>query len=345
MEPEKGNDQEVEGVLNPGAVRGKDGALYLFPRLVAKGNYSRIGIARVIFNKDNNPIDVERLGIALEPQESYEMRPDGGGCEDARVTYIEPLKRYIMTYTAFSSEGPRVALAESEDLMKWERLGLATYTPYEHVEFNGIDNKDAVVFPITVPSPNNYASIAMLHRPLFPGTSPEETVHLPIDREIRKHHECIWISYSHVQTKIDSHHHLPKFVSHHPLAVPSAPWERLKIGAGTPPMLTKHGWLILYHGVTNSKTSTRKAQQLIYSAGVMVLDKRNPLNIVYRSLKPILTPDLQEEQVGTVAKVVFPTGIDRRDDIGEPNRFDVYYGIADNCIGVARMDIPDKLPM
>jgi len=129
------------------------------------------------------------------------------------------------------------------------------------------------------------------------------------------------------------------------LAVPSSPWERLKIGAGTPPMLTQHGWLIVYHGVSNSKISTKKTQQLIYSAGVMILDKKNPLNILYRSLKPILSPDLPEEQVGTVAKVVFPTGIDRRDDIGKPSRFDIYYGIADKCIGVARMDIPDKLPM
>lgn len=45
MEPEPGNPQEVEGVLNPAATRGPDGKLYLFPRLVAKGNYSRIGIA------------------------------------------------------------------------------------------------------------------------------------------------------------------------------------------------------------------------------------------------------------------------------------------------------------
>jgi hypothetical protein len=52
MEPEPGNPQEVEGVLNPAAVRGPDGELYLFPRLVAKGNYSRIGIARVRFNED-----------------------------------------------------------------------------------------------------------------------------------------------------------------------------------------------------------------------------------------------------------------------------------------------------
>ncbi len=47
IEPEPGNPQEAEGILNPAAARGPDGQLYLFPRLVAKGNYSRIGIARV----------------------------------------------------------------------------------------------------------------------------------------------------------------------------------------------------------------------------------------------------------------------------------------------------------
>ena len=36
MEPELGNPHEVEGVLNPAAVRGPDGKLYLFPRLVAR---------------------------------------------------------------------------------------------------------------------------------------------------------------------------------------------------------------------------------------------------------------------------------------------------------------------
>ncbi len=37
MEPEPDNPQEIEGVLNPAAVRGPEGALYLFPRLVAPG--------------------------------------------------------------------------------------------------------------------------------------------------------------------------------------------------------------------------------------------------------------------------------------------------------------------
>jgi beta-1,2-mannobiose phosphorylase / 1,2-beta-oligomannan phosphorylase len=105
MEPESANAMEVEGVLNPAAVRGPDGKLYLFPRLVAKGNYSRIGIARVLFNDAGDPFGVERLGIALEPQTEYELRSDGsGGCEDARVTFVEPLQRYLMSYTALSQK-------------------------------------------------------------------------------------------------------------------------------------------------------------------------------------------------------------------------------------------------
>ena len=148
MEPEPGNPLEVEGVLNPAGVRGPDGQLYLFPRLVAKGNYSRIGIARVKFNEAGDPAGVERLGIALEPEADYERRPDGGGgCEDPRISYGEDLKRYVMTYTALSPRGPRIALALSEDLFHWKRLGLATFRPYDGIEFDGVGNKDASVFP------------------------------------------------------------------------------------------------------------------------------------------------------------------------------------------------------
>jgi len=49
MEPEPGNPMEVEGVLNPAAVRGSDGNLYLFPRLVAKNTYSRVNVFKFYF--------------------------------------------------------------------------------------------------------------------------------------------------------------------------------------------------------------------------------------------------------------------------------------------------------
>ena len=182
MAPEPGDPLEVEGVLNPAAVRGPDGELYLFPRLVARDNYSRIGIARVRFDETGDPSGVERLGIALEPEAEYERRPDGGGgCEDPRITYVEPLQRYVMAYTAFSPNGPRIALAVSEDLFRWERLGLASFWPYDGLEFEGVDNKDACLFPVAIPNPSGRPELAILHRPLFPGTRPEETVRHPAD--------------------------------------------------------------------------------------------------------------------------------------------------------------------
>ncbi|MFY9659738.1 MAG: hypothetical protein WAJ97_03890 [Terriglobales bacterium] len=349
MEPEPGNPQEVEGVLNPAAARGPDGNLYIFPRLVARGNYSRIGIARVQFNKAGDPSGVERLGIALEPEADYEKRANGGGgCEDPRVTFVEPLHCYVMTYTAFSSHGPRIAAATSKDLFHWQRLGLVPFAAYQGIDLRNVDDKDACLFPTAIPNPSGEPELAMLHRPLFPGTRPEETAYAPASRDLNIGRESIWISYRPVSLEAFQPSLEIQF-SHHRLATPVSPWERLKIGCGTPPILTRHGWLIVYHGVREILEPTKEsanndAHELCYSAGVMVLSKEHPQVIRYRSAKPVLTPTLPEECHGTVAHVVFPTGIDRRDDLGLPDRLDVYYGMADNRIGVARLDVPDTLP-
>ena len=340
MEPKPGNALEVESVLNPAAVRGPDGELYLFPRLVARGNYSRIGIARVRFDEGGDPVAVERVGIALEPTAPYELRANGGGCEDPRITFVESLKRYVMTYTALSPDGPRIALAASEDLFHWQRLGLATFAPYNGLEFNGVNNKDASIFPVAVPDPDGRPAMAMIHRPLFPGTDPQETVAEPTTRTIELERESIWIAYCPLGGVEDHLQHLCHFRSHHRLAAPDAAWERLKIGGGAPPILTPDGWLVIYHGVGERLGVDGEVRGLRYSAGALVLDGRDPRRIRYRSPTPTLEPDVQQERVGAVAEVVFPTGADQRSDLGQPGRVDIYYGMADCRIGVARLDVP-----
>jgi predicted GH43/DUF377 family glycosyl hydrolase len=76
----------------------------------------------------------------------------------------------------------------------------------------------------------------------------------------------------------------------------------------------------------------------------MMLSEQDPQKVIYRSPLPILFLKLPEEKNEIISNVVFPTGLDSRDDIGQPNRIDVYYGMADNKIGVAKMEIPDVLP-
>ena len=345
MEPKPGNPGEVGGVLNPAAIRGPDGGLYLFPRIVARGDLSRIGIARVKFNEVGDPAGVERLGIALEPEADYEKRPDGsGGCEDPRITFVEPLHSYLMTYTAFSSVGPRIAVAVSKDLFHWKRLGLATFAPFQGIDFAHVDDKDACLFPVAIPNHAGKLQMAILHRPLFPGTRPEEIAGEAAPRFVDLDHESIWISYCPMPLDGVELMQLGLFNSHHRLASPVSPWECLKIGGGTPPIMTRHGWLIFYHGVSGMKEPASGKSHFEYSAGAMVLSKEHPRVILYRSEEPVLRPLLQRERLGTVDNVVFPTGIDRRDDLGTPDRFDIYYGMADSRIGVARLDLPEQLP-
>lgn len=343
MEPRPTDPLEVEGVLNPAAIRGKDGQLYLFPRLVAAGNYSRIGLARVVFDAAGDPREVERMGVVLEPEAEYELSAHGGGCEDPRVSHVEALQQYVMTYTALSSRGPRIAIAVSDDLLHWRRLGLATFRDYHGVAFDDVDDKDASVFEALIPDPMGRPTVGLVHRPLFPGTRPEETIRKPASQPQDSLHECIWISYCRLGTE-DGKPHLGQFVEHHRLVCPEAIWERLKIGGGAPPIPCRHGWLMIYHGVGDIFHPSLSGRKLCYSAGAMVLSKQHPNRVIYRSEEPVLVPDGPLEWQGTVDSVVFPTGIDRRDDLGKPDRFDVYYGMADDRIGVARLDVPETLP-
>src|SRR6185369_5795873 len=132
---------------------------------------------------------VMRLGVVLEPEADYELRPGGGGCEDPRISFVEPLRRYVMTYTGLGPHGPRIALAFSEDLFHWQRVGLASFKPYGTLDFNGVDDKDALIFPTAIPNPDGKPAMAMIHRPLFPGTHPHQTAKSPPERRVDLHRE------------------------------------------------------------------------------------------------------------------------------------------------------------
>ena len=337
MVPEPDRPEEAEGVLNPASGYGPDGRLYLLPRIVAQGNYSRIGLAEVLLD-EGVPVSVERRGIVLEPDEGWERGVDHGGVEDPRVTWLPDLGVHVMTYVAFGPLGPRLALATSKDLSSWTRHGpvLFRYEPDLKLDINLFPNKDAVFFPEPVPGPGGKQCWAMLHRPMWNlgWIRPNERNVLPAGLDDPR--PGIWISYVPVDEVGKDVSRLVRMSGHRLVALPQHPFEVTKIGAGPPPRRVPEGWLLLHHGVSGeiaTPASFLPEQGLVYSAGAMILSVGDPGKVVARTSQPLMSPDNPEEQFGTVSNVVFPTCIEET----SAGTF-VFYGMADARIGVARLD-------
>jgi beta-1,2-mannobiose phosphorylase / 1,2-beta-oligomannan phosphorylase len=320
------------GVLNPACARLRDGALQLYPRMVARGNISRIGSFRARECGDGT-LELEFEGFALEPQAPYELRdlPGGHGCEDPRVTFVEPLDRYVMAYVAFGPRGPEVAAAVSEDGLHWERLGL--------MQFEGrtapLADKDAAFFPEAVESPSGEEALAFYHRPTLQLFDKDgKTALAMIESLPPNEREGIAIGYVPLAAVRSDLRALCTVTQTHRLTIPPANWGAVKVGAGTPPVRVPEGWLSIIHGVDELPHPSGSAL-LRYCAGILIHDARRVDRIVFRSPDPLIVPERPGELRGAVGHVVFPTGIDRRNE-GE---FDVYYGMADYEIGRGRLTI------
>ena len=107
-------------------------------------------------------------------------------------------------------------------------------------------------------------------------------------------------------------------------------WDADKVGPGAPPIRTKKGWLLIYHGVKNTSSGP------IYRLGVALFDINNPAKIIGRSEEPILSPTEQYERIGDVPNVVFTCGAILEKD-GEVK---IYYGACDTyiCLAIAHID-------
>jgi predicted GH43/DUF377 family glycosyl hydrolase len=78
----------------------------------------------------------------IDPQPTLMPDPEhfpeeAWGIEDPRITYVPELECYAVVYTAYTRDGPGVALALTEDFRQFERYGLIMPP----------DDKDAALLP------------------------------------------------------------------------------------------------------------------------------------------------------------------------------------------------------
>ena len=193
----------VETVHNAAVVKHGDEYIMLFRSHLRTGR-SVIGLARSAdgfkFIADPEPFLVpERAGRFAELEEY--------GVEDPRVTKLGD--DYLITYSAYSRSGVRIALAKTADFVRVDRVALITQA----------DSRNAVIFPEKFDG--LYARLDRPHSEISAWS--------------------IWISYSPDLRFWGDSELVMKPVEYH--------WDEMKIGPGAPPIRTDEGWLSIYHGV------------------------------------------------------------------------------------------------
>ncbi|MFH1308036.1 MAG: hypothetical protein ABIH72_04245 [archaeon] len=346
---------KVLGVFNPGAVRlpsGEvllyvriwekvkkdfDGKFYYSPRFTGKKKLQleldkikkqrirkrgdldfmfRDGTKRLNFISHLRRVILDKDGLSIKSIEQkpsfFGLENDGEfGVEDPRIVKIG--KKYIMTYVSLSMQGGvSTSYAVSRDCENWKRMGII----FEQ------QNKDVVLFPEKI----NRKYVA-IHRPegSFSFVQPH-----------------MWICYS---------DDLKAWESPFSLNISKrGSWDYGRVGAGPPPLKTDKGWLLLYHGVVETKTRKYRKAFLDYAkkmleskfidgyyAGAALFDLKNPRKLIAKAPFPVLYPMMRyEKSVFDHRKIIFPSGIvkDGKDII-------IYSGGGDGVVSAKKMPLEE----
>jgi len=130
------------------------------------------------------------------------------------------------------------------------------------------------------------------------------------------------------------------------LGVEDVPFATFKIGAAAPPIETKEGFLLFFHAVDNDP-----AREIVYpngarwcsryTCGAVLLDKKDPFEILAMTRKPLLVPETDYEtgnmELFWRENVIFPCGAVMEKDV-----IRLYYGAGDYSTCMAEID-PDEL--
>lgn len=285
---------ESKATFNPAAIY-EGGKVHIVYRSMSKESTSVLGYAS---SSDGFHIDERLEKPVYVPRKHFEKRDEPGyfGCEDPRITKLGD--RFYMCYTGFNAKNPPgVALTsiKVEDFLNknwnWEEPRL--------ISLSGIADKNACVLEEKI-----YDRYVVFHR---------------IQHQI-------WIDFV---DDLDFRSER-RLMGTELMKVRHDKWDSEKIGIGAPPIKTKDGWLLVYHGL--SKSSKK------YRLGVVLLDLKHPSHVIARLDYPVLEPEAEYEKQGLRSNVVFACGA-----VIIKRQLFVYYGGADQVVCVATASVDEIL--
>ena len=299
-------------VFNPAAIV-RDGKVYLFtrsednPAAILGGRTSRIGLA------------VSDDGIHFKNYPTPVLYPDGsefkkydypGGCEDPRVVETSD-GQYVMAYTAWNYDVPRLSIAISKDLFHWQKTGPAFAKAYNS-KFLNLASKSASMI---TEMKNGRLVLAKIKGKYWMYWG-EHFVNLAWSDNLSD-----W------NPMLDSSGELRKAME-----TRRGKFDSDLTECGPPAVITDKGILLIYNGknATNDNADTLLPKGT-YTVGEVVFNIHNMEHILSRTDTCLLKPSLPHEVSGQYkAGTIFSEGL-----VYYKRKWLLYYGTADSFIGVA----------
>jgi beta-1,2-mannosidase len=303
---------EEYATFNPAAVV-RQGRVYLLYRAEDAsgaekigGHTSRLGLATstdgLRFTRQPAPI----LYPAPDAQRANEWP---GGVEDPRIVETED-GMYVLTYTQWNRDVPRLAVATSRDLLRWNKHGPA---------FAGV------------------ASDKYLRSESKSGAILSRLVgdRIVATRINGKYWMYFGVPTIRIATSDDLIHWTPLEDADSNAITVLGPrpgyFDSWLVEPGPPALLTEQGIVLLYNAGNSASHGDARLPDRMYSAGQALFDATNPIKLVDRTPEPFIRPTESYERTGQyVQGTTFVEGLVR---FG--GRWFLYYGTADSRVGVA----------
>lgn len=321
LSPDPTHWWESSATFNPGAVAW-GGKVHLFYRAIGGDGVSRIGYAR-----SSDGVHFERLPYpAYDPSQESLARA-------AAARAVSKLSYATLTYDTVSygsgggwggSEDPRAVIVDDKLYVSFtsfegwnnERIGFASlplgalaeqkfaWDSGHYLSAPGEVQKNWLLFPEKI-----NGKYAVLH-----SISPK-------------------IEIAYCDSLEDVGNSEPYIQSYQGARKGGRPgkWDVRVRGAGTPPIKTEQGWLVLYHGYDPAQP------EVGYKVGAMLLNLADPTQVLYRSDKPILSPDEWYENDWKPGVVYASGAVVFNGDLI------VYYGGGDKYVAAAKANLRDFL--
>lgn len=306
IEPRVSYAWESFASFNPAAIV-LDNRIHLLYRAQGYNGQSVLGYAGSVngIHIDERSADPVFVPPRLDQSEDslYPTTSGGGtgGCEDPRLVEIDGTI-YLM-YVAFDgTHPPGVALSH---ISRADFLGKRWHWSKPRlISRPGQIQKNWVLFPQKV-----RGKYAILH-----GLTPE-----------------IRIEYLDTLNDLGKTRYIESLSSHGGRGYVETDrlfaWDNIVRGTGAPPLLTKAGWLVFYHGMDMRDPGK-------YKVGVFLLDRDHPEIILRRAIEPVLEPETIYENNGHKRGVVYVCGAVIKDQT-----LFVYYGASDRTSAVATANL------